>query len=150
VSERGRLTDWLDIHRFVFGGNATFTLAGKTERYTFKVTALKEARQDGLKIWFVSLLRGPDNESDYTYMGVLKMTSYDAPSFHRTAKSRVAETAQSWVAFKWFVGRMNKGGEPCTALEFWHEGRCCRCGRKLTVPGSVKRGIGPECAVIAL
>jgi hypothetical protein len=30
-------------------------------------------------------------------------------------------------------------------LEVWHEGRCGRCGRALTVPESVERGIGPEC-----
>jgi hypothetical protein len=31
-------------------------------------------------------------------------------------------------------------------VEFWHEGKCCRCGRKLTVPASIASGIGPECA----
>ena len=27
-----------------------------------------------------------------------------------------------------------------------HEGRCMRCGAPLTVPASVERGLGPECA----
>jgi len=27
-----------------------------------------------------------------------------------------------------------------------HEGKCGRCGRKLTVPLSIETGIGPECA----
>ena len=31
-------------------------------------------------------------------------------------------------------------------VEVWHEGICGRCGRKLTVPESVERGLGPECA----
>jgi hypothetical protein len=30
----------------------------------------------------------------------------------------------------------------------WHEGRCGRCGRKLTVPESIESGFGPECASI--
>jgi hypothetical protein len=30
-------------------------------------------------------------------------------------------------------------------LEIWHEGRCGRCGRKLTVPESIHNGYGPEC-----
>jgi len=30
-------------------------------------------------------------------------------------------------------------------LEIWHEGRCGRCNRKLTVPASIALGIGPEC-----
>ena len=32
------------------------------------------------------------------------------------------------------------------ALEVWHEGRCGRCGRKLTTPQSVETGFGPVCA----
>ena len=31
-------------------------------------------------------------------------------------------------------------------LEVWHEGRCGRCNRALTVPESIASGIGPECA----
>jgi hypothetical protein len=27
----------------------------------------------------------------------------------------------------------------------WHEGRCGRCGRRLTVPESIESGYGPEC-----
>src|SRR5271157_2617898 len=27
-----------------------------------------------------------------------------------------------------------------------HEGRCCRCGRELTVPASIHAGMGPDCA----
>lgn len=27
-----------------------------------------------------------------------------------------------------------------------YEGRCSRCGRKLTVPASIHHGLGPECA----
>jgi hypothetical protein len=30
-------------------------------------------------------------------------------------------------------------------LEVWHEGRCGACGRRLTVPESIERGLGPEC-----
>jgi hypothetical protein len=34
-------------------------------------------------------------------------------------------------------------------LEVWHEGRCGRCGRRLTVPESIESGLGPECATKA-
>jgi hypothetical protein len=30
--------------------------------------------------------------------------------------------------------------------EVYHEGRCGRCNRKLTVPESIETGLGPECA----
>jgi hypothetical protein len=29
--------------------------------------------------------------------------------------------------------------------EVMHEGRCACCGRPLTVPESIERGIGPDC-----
>ena len=31
-------------------------------------------------------------------------------------------------------------------IEINHAGKCCRCGRKLTHPESIKTGIGPECS----
>jgi hypothetical protein len=30
-------------------------------------------------------------------------------------------------------------------IEVWHEGKCGKCGRTLTVPSSIESGIGPEC-----
>lgn len=30
-------------------------------------------------------------------------------------------------------------------VEIWHEGKCGRCGRQLTVPESIESGFGPEC-----
>jgi hypothetical protein len=31
-------------------------------------------------------------------------------------------------------------------FEVWHEGKCGKCGRALTVPSSILTGIGPECS----
>lgn len=36
--------------------------------------------------------------------------------------------------------------KPNEKLEIVPAGRCYRCGRQLTVPSSVHRGLGPECA----
>lgn len=33
-----------------------------------------------------------------------------------------------------------------TQVQFWHEGRCGHCGRRLTVPASIFTGFGPDCA----
>jgi hypothetical protein len=51
-------------------GNATLTLSSKKTgaRYTFKVKAPR-ANDDGRR--FVSLLTGPDNTGDYSYLGML-------------------------------------------------------------------------------
>jgi Family of unknown function (DUF6011) len=67
------------------------------------------------------------------------------PGGHGGQKSRVGREAPSAKAFDWAWRALTKGTMPAN-LEVWHEGRCGRCGRKLTVPESIARGIGPECA----
>jgi hypothetical protein len=32
------------------------------------------------------------------------------------------------------------------SVDVLHSGRCGRCGRTLTTPDSIERGLGPECA----
>jgi hypothetical protein len=147
------------VRAFVFAGQAVFSLRSvKTGvRMTYKVTAKKEDLkererreaagepvEDGFVAYFVNLLRGPDNLHDFAYLGVLR----EPGRFFTTERSQVGRHATAWKALVWFLdemkgGRDVLGGHP---LEFWHAGRCGCCGRLLTVPESVERGIGPECA----
>lgn len=48
--------------------------------------------------------------------------------------------------YLWSVLTQQEGKTVPAALEVWHEGRCCRCCRVLTVPASVEMGYGPDCA----
>ena len=150
----GRLAYAGEIRRFILGGNATFTVVNGGERFTFKV---KSATKDRDKNWstgnqdrsmfFVSLLTGPNNDSDFIYMGVLRQSQLDgAYRFVQTAKSKVGFDAPSAILFakSWLC--VEEGCRWPSRFEFWHEGQCCVCGRKLTVPESVASGIGPECA----
>lgn len=141
--EEGRLTSAADATRFILGGNATFTLKSKATgaRFTFRVRKPKDVDPGRDPVFFVSLMNGPDNESQYAYFGFLRRGVY----FHGGRKARVAEDAPSAKAFAWAYRALMRGEIPAQ-LEVWHEGRCCRCGRKLTVPESIKSGIGPECA----
>lgn len=134
---RGRIERPTDILAFVLAGNSTFTLQGRTTRYTYRV----RKSGDG-KVSFVSVLAGPDNESDYVYVGIIR-----GKAFELTAKSRMTEKSEPVKAFAWFWTALARKSEAHLGqLAFYHEGRCGRCGRKLTVPASVERGIGPECA----
>ena len=156
---RGQLTDWDTVRAYLFAGKAVFTLVNPKSgiRLTYKVTAKKqniaektrreaagEAVHENFVTYFVNLLRGPDNTADYTYMGVLRKPG----DFFITSKSQVGRHPVSHKALIYFLDRMRNsrevlGGKP---LEFWHSGRCGCCSRLLTVPASVARGIGPECA----
>ena len=62
------------------------------------------------------------------------------------AKSTVGGDAPSVKGFTYFWDRLITCNEIGPGLEFFHAGRCGRCGRALTVPESVASGYGPECA----
>lgn len=137
---RGQLTSIEDVNTFMNAGHATITLVSKRtgDRRTFKISEAK----DNPNLFFVALLAGPDNENDYQYLGTIRDLEY-----RRGKKSRMGPDSPAHVAFDWFFRnlRQNNAGM-FNQLEVWHEGRCGRCGRKLTVPASVARGFGPECA----
>jgi hypothetical protein len=130
-----------DIKKFIFGGNATFTLRSKKtmNRFTFKMQ-----RPEDHEIWsefrFVKVLTGPDNESNYAYLGTWGKYGYKYGH-----KSKISSDAPSSIAMMWFARCVDAQYLPDT-LEVWHEGRCAACNHKLTVPKSLKRGFGPDCA----
>lgn len=134
-----RFTDAEIARAFMLAGNATVTLRSVATgtRYTYKLQAPKD---DG-PARFAKLLVGSNNETDYEYVGmvgadgVLRATRATGP--------RAASTP--FKALEWSLRKLAAGELP-DSLEVWHEGRCGRCGRKLTVPASIESGFGPECA----
>jgi Family of unknown function (DUF6011) len=156
---------------FMLAGNATFTLrstkTGTRFTYNVKRVCCDQCKRDysGRKVqscskcdchnkpakYFVSLLTGPDNTSDYSYMGMLVPTNPDyleqnLYSFVRTRNSRHTEDTPSVKAFTWTLNHLTNGqGAMPEGVEVWHAGKCGKCGRKLTVPSSIAIGIGPEC-----
>ena len=90
-------------------------------------------------MFFASLLTGPDNGSDYEYIGFLKMPQ---PALIAGRKGNPAHPA--FKALDWALRHLAQDDMP-EQLEFWHEGRCARCGRALTDPASIEAGFGPEC-----
>lgn len=127
---------------FCLAGHATVTLRSqKTEkRYTFRINLCKDRETGEPKgLWFVSLLDGPDNENDYQYVGVL-----DVHGFRTTGKSRFAKDSQVVKGFEYFWRHICADHMP-PHMDVFHSGNCGRCGRKLTTPDSVTRGIGPIC-----
>lgn len=120
---------------FVFAGKAVFTLESKVtgKHYTFKVTKAKD--RNGL--YFASLLTGRDNEQDFTYLGLLTISG-----LIRTEASRLKAGSTPVLALNYFMKHINNVPKE---LGVYHEGRCCCCGRPLTTPESIEKGIGPEC-----
>lgn len=127
---------------YTMAGNATLTLTSrKTQQsYTFRVRA-PHHQAENKPIRFVSLLTGPQNETDYTYLGLLRNGE-----FNLTAKSKMTADSAPVKAFDFFNRNVINSKMLPAMLEVRHEGRCGRCGRKLTVATSIDGGIGPECA----
>lgn len=116
-------------------GPAIFTLVSRKTgaRFTYRVQKGGEG-----KPWWVRVLTGPDNTSDYTYAGFIPE---DATTKFITGKKGMDSKAPCVIALRWFL---KNPGHP--GVEFYHEGRCGRCGRPLTVPESIEAGYGPTCA----
>jgi hypothetical protein len=127
--------------RFMRGGNATVTCVSVATgtRFTYKLRASDDGR-----ITFVSVLTGNDNTSNYAYFGFIKAS--DSVFVHGGRKAKVAADASSAKAFAWVWAQLTQGKLSADKLKMYHEGRCGRCGRKLTVPSSITTGFGPECA----
>ncbi len=137
MSEGHQFNNAQDARRFLWGGNARVTIVSKKTgvRYTYRVRRV-EGEDDK---YFVSLLTGSDNETAYTYVGMVK-----AGEFRLTKASKYKDTSSPVRGFRYLKSKLDVGVLP-DDLEAWHEGRCGRCGRALTVPSSIARGIGPEC-----
>lgn len=137
---------------FLTAGRAVFTLEvpanfadahGTAAHYTFKVK-FKKGTNGYRDTFFVSLLTGPNNTEDFTYIGILT----ESGDFRTTAKSAVKADSMVAQLFGRVARRVFDGtAEVIEAAGFklHHEGSCGRCGRVLTVPGSVESGLGPEC-----
>jgi hypothetical protein len=126
-------------YRFFSGGRALFTVSnGKGEHYTYKI---RQAKGDN-KPFFVSLLTGPQNESDYSYLGLFN------PSLAKvflTAKSKMNDESTPVKVLRWAIQMVYNRKSLPEGYAIQHEGKCCHCGRTLTVPESIEKGIGPEC-----
>lgn len=136
--KEGRITSVEKANQFIFAGKSTFTIRSKKTgtRFTFKVAET----EDNQHRHFVSVLTGQDNSADYKYLGM-----FFGPDFVQTKGSKISREAPSAVAFQWFAKQLKKPALP-DQLEIWHEGRCGRCNRPLTVPASIHTGLGPDCA----
>jgi hypothetical protein len=125
---------------FVLAGRAVFTVqnAATGGRFTYRVSRHREG------VAFVTVLTGPDNEGDYSYLGTLRQCR-KGWYYNHGAKSHVRRDAPSAVAFAWLWKRLRWGWPLPPSVTLHHEGRCARCGRALTVPESIAAGYGPEC-----
>lgn len=130
-----KMTDIKQIEKFVFGGNAVFTVRSLSsgEHFTFHIKKKKDEN-----FYFVSKL---NYNQDFSYMGYIgKRRAYKT-----TAKSQFSPDHVSHLVIRYLLA-MIAAGRLHPKFEFFHVGRCGACGRPLTDPASIERGLGPTCA----
>lgn len=115
--------------------NGTYTIDFGGDYVTIRLDKCKlKGLPEGTQI--ASYLAGPDNESDFVGFAFVQ-----------------GETIKLWRKFEASV-RLARGlkallsEDPAPLGEAYalRSGNCYRCGRKLTVPFSIYRGLGPICA----
>jgi len=131
--------------KYILAGKSLFTVKNEQtgNRFTFKVINLQRINKSNPdNLWFVKILTSSDNENGYRFIG----TVYKNGTYHykHSSKARISQDAPSVKVFMWLLTRLNAGNLP-EIITFYHEGRCGRCGRRLTVPESIISGFGPEC-----
>lgn len=143
----GQLTTVADIRRYVEAGKATLTIKSRKTGTRFTYLFKRPPAEPGKDrpIW-AALLSGPDNVTDYQFLGTLWTDAAVAYRYRHGGKSKVSSSSPSVLALQWLVKALTHGEKSLAQAEIWHEGRCGRCGRKLTVPESIANGLGPECA----
>ena len=128
-----------DSVEFILAGDAhvTFKNTETGIRYTYNIVKSKGKNP----VHFVKVMYGSDNNGDYMYIGCI----FDEKEFKHTKASRIKEDDVRFKGFAYVFSHLLKG-DLNPKMEIWHEGRCGRCGRLLTVPESIETGFGPECA----
>lgn len=147
---RAELLDPAVTVRFMLAGDAYVTFQSRKtgNRFTYRVEAKRRPEETvgaigtcaGGPSHFVSVLVGPDNGRNYKYLG----TIFEGRVYAHGKKSTIDKSAASAIAFAW-VWRTLTGGRMHEQLAVYHEGRCGACGRRLTTPLSISRGMGASC-----
>jgi|GEM_PF-1767808 len=136
------------------GGRVIFTLAIPPSfykqhaecksHYTYRVI-FRDANNEWPESWFIHLLSGPDNVSDYQYLGMLNP---ETGAVKLTRKSRMTDKAWPVRLVRRVFAALWAGKDDQieqAGFELMHSGRCGRCGKMLTRPDSIEIGLGPTC-----
>ena len=127
---------------FALAGNAVFTVVSKKTgaRFTYRI---RQGEGDKAP-HFVSVLVGPDNTTSYKFFATI--FGRDFKTMRMGARSKIGRDAPSVNALFWLFAHLDLHSAPFELVEIWHQGKCGKCRKPLTVPSSIESGLGPVCA----
>lgn len=141
--------------------NGTYTVEHATRgHFTVKLHTAQNGKLKGRRI--VSLLSGPNNETDFKGVGFYDEPRNEPAMVSVWSKYRTYGTSPLFDGFQWDSnwGKVEQKVAIWTSLvlrpgrDYWSgegysllkSGTCVVCNRKLTDPDSIRLGIGPTCA----
>jgi hypothetical protein len=143
----------IPVKEFFTGGRAIFTvevpesfakMTGCRPHYTYRIH-LKKNKKDDSEVFFVSLKSGPEDRS-WAYLGIF---NNETGQIALTKKSIGTDDCWSVRFFRRIMANIfceEPDNITEAGFDVHHEGKCGKCGRPLTVPESVKTGLGPICS----
>lgn len=163
---RRQITTPTQLLMHIAAGRSVLTVRSNRtgEYYTFRFRRPDAEPNKRRPIW-VSVLGGPEGgymtpqvkDADalgvidvqncaWSFLGTIWPEEGRPWNFNPSGKSKVPHEEKVMGAAHW-IARMLPLSVDHLMEEavWWHEGRCGRCGRRLTVPESIESGFGPEC-----
>lgn len=137
---------------FLRAGNAIFTVSNSSgDHYTYRIQSpgIDEDTPEQYRkpTWFVHLLTGPDNTTDYQYIG---MYSPSRNAAWPTRASKIGADSKPFRVLNWALQIIANDAALPPGYSITRSTRCGRCGRSLTHPDGItdegyRHGFGPIC-----
>ena len=146
-------TEWADVAAEIAAADAyrdhcassvskgSYTVVLPDGHRTIKLSDWKDdSYRPGSRVRWISFLSGPHNDADYTTFA----RQGDDGKLHMLSRF-ASHSALKGAAEVVLYGSTEERAEMREAYAM-ASSKCAICGRKLTVPASLHRGIGPDCA----
>lgn len=123
-----------------------FTLVSRktATRFTYKISSWNTNNYRDKKSYTVAVLTGTDNDNHFQTIAYIHKEKDSMPQLHH-AYRRISKDAPSYKAFVWLFVNMLHTQKLSDSVIIYNSGKCAKCGRTLTDPLSIERGLGPEC-----
>ncbi|WP_301003135.1 DUF6011 domain-containing protein [uncultured Duncaniella sp.] len=130
-----------DLKNYCFGGRGVVTLENpKTKiHHTYHIKKPRNEDEFPDDVYFIYAVHMMGDTNKCFYIGMI-----ERGKFRLTRASRF-DRHHAIVKGAHYLMQMMENPGAFIKMNVYHEGMCSVCGRPLTSPASLKRGVGPRC-----
>lgn len=130
-----------DVKKYMLAGQSVFTVFNMNtgNHMTYKIDRKKSKSENEQLLWFVSVCYSYDS---FSCIGRILNNKF-LPSMKMDVNDKSVKGFD--VVWKHYGENLN----PMNNVKILHSGYCARCGKLLTEPESLKRGMGSYCANVS-